>query len=224
MIRRDYILRMIEQFFQVLARLKGLKQGQLWEQAGGVVEDEFQRLIGLGPEAVVRLSETELLARVMHGEPTQVVRQKTLMVTTLLKEAGDAAVGQGRESEGRAYYLKGLHLLLQTLVAGDAADCPAFVPGLEVFTAALAGAPLPLETQARLMQHYEQAGDFAKARDALVALVKSAPDQPGVVEFGIAFYQRLQNRSDDQLTLGGLPREQLEASLADLRRGALRTR
>src|SRR5215470_18049413 len=114
MIRRDYILRMIQDFCEVLSRIKALKKGQLWSEAGGTVDTEFQRLIGSGAEAVAQLSETELLARLIQGEPTQVVREKTLMLSTLLKEAGDVATGQDRREEGRSYYLKGLNLLLDT--------------------------------------------------------------------------------------------------------------
>ena len=63
MIRRDYILRMIQEFVQVLSRLKSLKRGQLWREAGGVLDQEFQRLTGAGAAAVAQLTDTELLAR-----------------------------------------------------------------------------------------------------------------------------------------------------------------
>src|ERR1035438_4165378 len=99
MIRRDYILRMIEEFIQALARINALKQGQHWREAAGVVDEEFQRLIGMGSQAVARLTETELLARLIRGEPTQAVREKTLVLTALLKEAGDVAATQERAEE-----------------------------------------------------------------------------------------------------------------------------
>jgi len=41
-IRRDYILRMIEEFIQALARVNALKQDQRWEEAAGAVDEEFQ--------------------------------------------------------------------------------------------------------------------------------------------------------------------------------------
>jgi hypothetical protein len=43
-IRRDYILRMIEEFVQALARISALKKDRLWQEAAGVVDEEFQRL------------------------------------------------------------------------------------------------------------------------------------------------------------------------------------
>src|SRR5438128_9320581 len=145
MIRRDYFLRMIEQFMQVLARLKSLKQDQQWQQAAETLNDGFQQLIGSGAEAVAALSETELLAKLIQGEPTQIVRQKTFLLTSSLKEAGDVTAAQNRPAESRAAYLKGLHLLLQTLSQGEELDFPDFVPKVDAFVLALAGSPLPLE-------------------------------------------------------------------------------
>ena len=39
-----------------------------------------------------------------------------------------------------------------------------------MFVLALADAPLPRETLARLMQHYERIGEFGKAEDALTRM------------------------------------------------------
>ncbi len=218
MIRRDYLLRMIAEFLELLSRLQSLKRGQLWGEATGLINAEFERLIGAGAEAVERLSETELLAKVIQGEPTQVVRDKTLMLTALLKEAGDAAAAQGREEQSRAFFLKGLHLLLDVLSQGEISDWPEFVPKVEVFTSAIGEGSLPVPTLARLMQHYERAGSFAKAEDALFDIVQADPRLPGLLEFGTSFYERIGRQKDRVLEEGNLPRPELEAGFQELRR------
>jgi hypothetical protein len=76
---------------------------------------------------------------------------------------------------------------------------------------------LPLETQARLMQHYEVTGQFAKAEDCLFAMLEAEPGNAALVQFGIAFCERLRGQSDASLASGNLPRPELEASLAELR-------
>lgn len=215
MIRRDYILRMVEEFIQALARLNALKKDNRWQEADGVVDEEFQRLIGMGSQAVAQLTKTELLARLIRGEPTQAVREKTLILTALLREAGDVAATQGRV-ESRACYLKGLPLLLETLTREEVFAVPEFVPRVEMFAAALHDSLLPLETQALLMQHYERSGRFAKAEDALFAMLEAEPGNAGLVDFGVTFYERLQDQSDACLAAGNLPRPELEAGLAEL--------
>ena len=218
MIRRDYILRMIEEFIQVLARINALKKGQLWQEADGVIDAEFRRLVGAGAQAVSQMSETELLAKIIQGEPTQAVHCKTRLLTTLLNQAGEVATAQNRLEEGRACCLKGLNLLLETMTNSESLDFPDFVPTVEAFVIALQDSPLPLNTQALLMQHYERVGAFAKAEDALFAMLEAEPNQPKLLDFGIAFYQRLRNQSDAGLMVGNLSRPELDAGLADLDR------
>lgn len=209
---------MIEEFIQILARLASLKKGHFWRDAGWAVDEELQKLVRAGSEAVAQMSETELLARIIEGEPTQVVHQKALLLTTLLKESGEIAAAQDQSEESRACYLKGLNLLLETLARAEPADFPDFVPTVDVFLDALRDSPLPLGTQARLMQHYERLGQFGKAEDALCAMLESEPEEPRLLDFGITFYQRLQNQSDSNLIAGNLPRAEVDLGLAALQR------
>jgi hypothetical protein len=216
LIRRDYILRMIEEFIRALARINALKKDRRWDEAADAIDLEFKRLTGQGAQAVGRLPETELLALAIAGEPTQAVRDKTLILTSLLKEAGDIAVGQGRSVEGRDAQLKALHLLLETLARGEVFEYPEFAPKVEVFLAALQPDPLPLRTLAMLMQHYERGGEFAQAENILFAMIDTEPPNAAIIEFGTAFYRRLLNQSNVALEAGNLPRAEVEQGLKEL--------
>jgi hypothetical protein len=217
MIRRDYLLRMIQEFLEMISRISSLKRSQQWQEAASLADKELRKLAGSSAQELAQLSETELLARLVQGEPTQIVREKTFMLVTLLSEAGDIATAQERSEDGRACYLKGLNLLLDLLAEDEISASPSFVPKIEVLVTALADQPLPRSTQARLMLHYERTGDFAKAEDALFSLIDAEPDQPGLIEFGRAFYKRLSNQSDAALAAGNLPRPEIEAGLEELR-------
>jgi hypothetical protein len=216
MIRRDYILRMIEEFIRALARIHSLKQDQRWNEAGEALDDEFKRLVGDGAQAVARLSETDLLARLAQEGPTQIVREKTLLLTTLLKEAGDVATAEDRAGEGRECYLKALHLLLDVLGREDVFEFPEFVPRVESLKEALEGMLLPMRTHAMLMQHYERTGEFAKAEDELFAMLDAEPENKRLVEFGCAFYRRLLAQTDTALNDANLPRAEVEEGLKEL--------
>jgi len=218
MIRRDYVLRMIEEFMQALARLRSLKQGQRWAEADEELDEEFKKLVGDGAQAVARLSETELLMRLMQEGPTHLLREKTLMLTRLLTEAGDVAAAKELTEESSECYLKALHLLLEVLARDEIVECPEFVPKVEMLVAALQSAPLPVRSAAMLMQHYERTGEFAKAEDALFAMLDAEPDNPAIVEFGLTFYERLRSQSDAALDAGNLPRAEVEAGLSQLKR------
>ena len=218
MIRRDYILRMIEEFMQALSRIRSLKCAQRWNETAEELDVEFKKLLSEGVEAVSRLSETELIARLMQEGPTHALREKTLVLTTLLKEAGDVAAGAGRPQESHDCYLKALHLLLDALARGEIFECPEFVPKVEMLVAALQPITLPLRTRALLMQHHERTGEFAKAEDALFAMLDDEPDNVAIMEFGIAFYQRLLAQSDAALNEASLPRAEVEEGLKGIQR------
>src|ERR1041385_1396478 len=104
MIRRDYILRMIEEFIRALSRIRSSKQDQAWDQLTSDLDAEFTRLIGCDAGSALKLTDAELFARILQGEPTQAVHDKTLIVATLFKEAGDAAVAQDNLQHGREFY------------------------------------------------------------------------------------------------------------------------
>src|SRR5882724_8273002 len=215
MIRRDYIVRMIQEFAEALARIRALKNGEQLGEASLLTETEFKRITGLDSESVLKLSETELLARLIQSEPLHAVREKMFFLTTLLKETGDIAAAEGRVDESRACYLKGLHLLLDSLARGDGFEQPEFVPKVELFVCALD--ELPTHTDVLLMEHYERIGQFGKAEDCLFAILEADPKNQAVLEFGISFYERLLGHSDVRLADGNLPRAEVEAGLAELR-------
>jgi hypothetical protein len=215
MIRRDYILRMIEEFMQALSRIRSLKQSQRWNEAADQLDSEFQKLIGEGAEAIARCSETELIARLMQDGPTHALRDKTFILATLLAEAGDVAIGKDQSAAGRECHVKALHLLLDILGRDDVFECPEFVPKIELLRERLRNEPLPLRTLAMLMQHYERTSEFAKAEDELFAMLDTEPDNDTIKKFGITFYQRLLAQSDATLAAANLPRAEAEDGLKE---------
>jgi hypothetical protein len=103
------------------------------------------------------------------------------------------------------------------LLRDGAAELPEYVPRLEQLVEALRRESLPLEIQAALMQHYERVGEFAKAEDALFAMIETEPSHDGLGEFGLQFYERLLRQPDATLEAGNLPRDEVQASMAELK-------
>lgn len=216
MIRRDYILREIEEFVAMLTRITGLARDGRQEEASAQVEETFQKLTGADAHELVGMSETELLARLIQNGPAQMVETKAFMLATLLKTNGDLIANEGRLKESRQYYLKGLHLLLDVFGRVEITERPDFVPAVEAFLTGLRDEPLPALTNSLLMQHYERTGEFAKAEDALFGVLDAEPARVELLDFGRSFYQRLLELDDGALAAGNLPREEVQAGLAEL--------
>jgi hypothetical protein len=216
MIRRDYILQMIEECIQALTQIRALRQGRHWAEARQAVDEQCQKLAAAGAHNLAQLSETELLARLVQDQPTQAVRARLFLVISLLQEAGDIAAAEGLLEEARVIYLKALHLLLEVSAEDDPVGLPAFVPRVEELVHCLAEAPLPIRTQALLMRHYESTGQLAKAEDTLFSILDATANDPASLEFGAAFYQRILRQNDATLTAGNLPRAEAEEGLREL--------
>jgi len=217
MIRRDYILRMIEEFRRALAAISGYREARQWEAMEGALDQQFQALLGLSADRAGQLSEIELLARLMQGEATQFLAQKVHLAVSLFKESAEAALAQDRLEEGRNLYLRALHLLLGAGAQTEADLRPDYLPKVDALVQSLAGHPLPARTSVLLMQHFEQMKAFGKAEDALFDLLEHDPQNPALVQFGLEFYERLRGETDASLAAGNLPRQELESGAAELR-------
>jgi hypothetical protein len=217
MVRRDYILRMIEQLAAILARTRGQIAGRQFADADAELDKAFVELTGAGAEAVANLSETELLAKLTLDAPTLVVREKTHVLIALLDEAGHLRAAQGREPEAHACRLKALDLMLGLKFQDFDFEFPEFVPQIDFLRDQLREATLPLQTLAALWRYHEGIGAYARAEDSLASLLETQPDSPALRHEARAFYERLLRQSDSALESGNLPRAEVQTGLAELR-------
>ncbi|HEY4389095.1 MAG TPA: DUF6483 family protein, partial [Ktedonobacteraceae bacterium] len=81
---------------------------------------------------------------------------------------------------------------------------------------ALADYELPASTQTLLFRYYEYSGQYARAEDTLFGLLETAPVSQDLYAQGLAFYQRLQQKSSQDLVAGNFSREEVEEGLSEL--------
>lgn len=217
MIRRDYLLRQIEEFVAVLTRIAGLGKAGKWDEASSVAGSQFKAVAGAEADELLRMTDTELIARMAEGDTIFGIQEKISMVARLFKERGDILRAQGRIEESDACYLKGLHLLLNAIADDPTAPRPDFVPTVDAFVIALHDSNLSFETNAMLMRHFEQLQDYARAEDSLFNMLDAEPGNVELLDLGIGFYERLLRLDDEALELGNLPRAEVNAGLAELK-------
>ena len=113
MIREDYILRMIRQFAQVLARILDLTKAQEYPAALEAIDQvSEQLLLGLDFDAVGRFSPGELMSVLLIGQDLNAGRDKCAFLVALLQQTGIVHAAQNRPDESHAAYLKALTELL----------------------------------------------------------------------------------------------------------------
>ena len=220
MIHHDYLLRLIEEFARAISRIRDLRAGEQPAEARHALEQQFERLLGADRESILRLSATEMLARLLRSGTTQELQARTLFLATLLRESAELARGEGRHDLAIDGHLKALRLLLSTTDVSFLDDSPGYAPTVDGLLAALARSEVPGDLRAQVMQYHERQGRFAEAENDLFDLLDQSPPGPELFDFGSAFYRRVLALSDATLLQGHLPRAEAMEGYTEFRRRA----
>jgi hypothetical protein len=216
MIREDYILNWIKRYVQWLAEIVGLVKAEDHQGAMRRIDLVLRTLLEVGPDSVTALTDGEILARLTLSDPPQLVQEKCAILAAVLQQLGQVCLAQQRPDAARDCFLKALQLALGLRLRGTPSALADAVPDVEDLAERLRPFSVPPRTWATLMLFRERAGRFAKAEDALFALLESAANGDEAVAVGVAFYERVRLLSDELLAAGNLPRAEVEAGLAGL--------
>lgn len=220
MVRRDYILRMIEQIgvaWTALVKIAGLRANGQYEQVELLLDQVLRQHLGFGGDTPGRLSADELIALVRLGQTASVdeavITERLLLLGAILRERAELSVAQGNPDEAADFAAKALRVDLMVLVEEEHDDERARA-ALDPLLGLLADYEIPGSLKEQLWLFHERQGEFADAEDWLFALLES---QPTMLPEGIAFYERLAALPDEALRRGDLPRDEVVAALAELR-------
>jgi tetratricopeptide (TPR) repeat protein len=211
MYQRDYLMRQIEQAAKMLAAIIKLARGGRPKDALGLFDQVYKPLLGVSGRVVSTLTDEQLISLLTSGSVPDLRRLATVLdaIKTegdVLRLSGDAQAAASRDR--RALSLAG-HLagrstdLLDRELAADVVEHT----GDLVLTG---------QQRLALARLLESLGRYADAEDAIFEAVEDLPDQSGPVDAGIAFYQRLLALPNGELEAGGLPRDEVKSSLAEL--------
>jgi hypothetical protein len=206
MIRRDYILRIVAELAQVLARVISLKSRQEYEQALREINAALRELRDGNADDLHELSLTDWIPLCRKHE--QAASGLMIAVADLLKEQGDVQVAQGKPDGSARSRALALGLFLEALLNGETFVTVELLGKVEDLFAHVRETLSEPEVWRRLAAYFEARGRFAQAEDALFAWL--AAGDPAAVRDGLAFYDRLAGLNDEALERGDLPRAELE--------------
>ncbi len=222
MYRRDYIMRQIEFMVEVMQQLSGLAAEKRYQAAMTVIDESLEELFGLNGTLVTRLFGREPLGQLTFGEEADLSQAKLIAAAALLQEAGDIQAEQGAEDDSFTAYASALELLLTALLNHDGEPLPEYAPDVVELTAVLAPFHLPPHLNQLLLRYYHKTGQYDEAENVLFDALEETPEDEATIKMGITFYQLILKESDAQLEAGNLPRDEAEASLAELQAASRR--
>jgi tetratricopeptide (TPR) repeat protein len=221
MYRRDYIMRQIEYMVEVMQQVSGLAAEKRHQAAMTVINESLEELFGLNGTLVTRLFGREPLTQLTFGEETDLSQAKLIAAAALLQEAGSIEAELGADDKSYTMYASALELLLAALLNHDGSPLPEYAPEVEELTAVLDPFHLPPHLNQLLLRYYHKTGQYDQAENVLFEMLEDTPEDEAIIKLGITFYQLILQKSDAHLEAGNLPRDEAEASLAELlaRRG-----
>ena len=140
MIRRDYIIRLIEEFGILWARLVAQMRGGDVAVARLSLDHAYMHTLGLAPDAGQSLTAGDLLARMQIGFPPEVGRERCLMLCALLQVEGNLALYHANPSAAADRYRTALLIMRVTLAEDDAETQRDYAPKIADLETALAQA------------------------------------------------------------------------------------
>ncbi len=214
MIKNDYILRLVEQFFQILRRIVNYRAEKRYEEALALVRQGYRSFLGADADFMDRHSADELLDMMDSG---LLNAEQLIMAAKLLKEEAELLELLEVPLEARSRRLKSLTLFLAVFFGPGCDRLGIFFEDVEPLSDDLLKEGLPSNLMRRLPEFYEQRGRFAKAEDTLFTYLENQPDDREKIDEGIAIYERLLAKTDPELEAGGLPRDEIVETLRELR-------
>ncbi len=212
MVNKDYIMRLIEQLSQAIAKILFNVENKNYEAAINEINLSYKGLTGLDPSLVNSLSDQEIIFFLTKGRTAD--SEKYLVIARLLRaEAELNEITKKDFNDALEKYQKSLSLYLEFFLNNIDAT-KNYSSHIEFILARIKSYTLPLHIKYKLFRYYELIGEYSKTEDILFELVDSK--YPDIISEGKNFFQRLSQKSDGELSAGNLPREELKIGIDDL--------
>lgn len=207
--RNDYILRMIDEMTQMVAKVLALKQDRKHIEALWEIDEQLSKQFRLNSRLVDSLPVKDIID--MHSLQGIVEAEQLQGIALLLHEEGKIKLEMGDREQGLKSLLKALHLFLYAEQQG--ADPHAFQlhQRVDEILKEWKGFVLPVVVDELLLCYEEKRGRYAEAENVLHRLLaRNAVNDAAA----ISFYEHLLSVDDGQLAAGGLPREEVLEGLS----------
>jgi hypothetical protein len=212
MLYRDYFERIFELLALALAKISFLKEQLKYDEALLEIMDTGKKIVGLDLNMLNYISDVDMLRLFKSEDPSNA--GKFIVLAGLLNEEGDIYFNTKNNSGGYVCYLKSLVLYCEALKFNDIINPQDYFDKIEKLIINLKDFDLPWNTKNSLINYYEISGKYSKAEDLIFELAEAGDEQ--VISSGIAFYNRLLLKTDEEIENGNLNREEIQNAILEL--------
>ncbi len=213
MFKDDYIMKMVRQAGRIFARVVNRVRDNAIDEAEEIAEAAAQEFVGIGLFEAERDSADNLAARLSPREQGGV--GELLMLADLLR--AKALIYEHDDNEEAAFCarLLALQIRLKLAIGFDLSNAH-LDSTVSDLSAQLEEYVLPTPTVYQLFVYYEKTQQYDEAEEVLWELVNEHIAEQDMIQEGLAFYERLLQKTDSELSVGNMDREEVQDGFNEL--------
>ncbi len=211
MLERDYILRLFQMLGQAVSRIVFFKETKDYAEALAEVNKAVPAVLGLNME-MIELMPASGMKDLLGSDPA-LLHSKMYAAGALLKEKAEILGLQEKTDESAVLYMKSLGFLMDDVAVLANREDDKEIRTIDYVLDKLREFEIPTETKKKIVLYQEVIGRYDKAENMIFEILD---EDAGYLNDGISFYKRLLLKPDADLESGGLPRKEVDESLAEL--------
>lgn len=176
---KDYLMKMIKEFTNAIAKIAGLKAENKIEESQEVLSETLKHFTDLDMKVIEALPYDILIHKI--GGNT-VNSEKYLMLSELLVQQAEIYEIRGEKSRANNLLAKSLNIMLNILLNDNNPISESNVVKVNEVVDKLGWYNLPNESELLLFQYYESTQSYAKAEDVLFHLLKSDENNKDILK------------------------------------------
>jgi len=211
MIQKDYFLRMTEILAAVLTKVLFNKENKNYIDAEKEIESAAKTMVGLDLE-LIRILNIEDILKLM--KTSDLYAGRCLVSAELLREYSGLYEIKRKETEGKNFEMKSLHLYIEALLTKDLSEPEKYFKGINELISSCSDNEFSDNLNIKLIDYYEFSGQYSKADDIIFELLENQNEF--VFDKAVSFYKKLQGKTNEELKTGNFSIEEVNEGLEEI--------
>lgn len=209
MLQRDYFMKMTEMLSVALTKVLFNKENKNYENSLKEIETASKTIVGIDLNLINMLGIEDILKLLKTSD---VYAGRCLITAELLKEY--ANILELKNNSNKNLYLKSLYLYIEALLTKELPTPEDYYSKVNQLIIKLQDLEFPFDLKYKLFEYYEINNQYSKAEDILFELLEENSNI--IHDKAILFYKRLQRKTNEELNIGNLSREEVDESLDEV--------
>lgn len=215
MIRKDFIMRMIQQLSNFIVKITTNKNAENYDEALRNIDSAFENILGLNFNLLDTLSADDIAELLGVSKDRSTGSMKCIVAARLLKEKAEVQKHiEKDDSLAMFYYQKALGLYLNGIltIENTELDITAYYNDIKQIADKL-GSSISGDLMFKIFTLYKSHEEYDKAEDWLFRLKTS--DYPDILNIGLQFFKEITDVDEIKLRSCNMTREEIDDGLIE---------